>query len=185
MRDAAVHRCPAVPNAPQSAPSTARSTSASSITMMMFLPPISRWTCLNCGAHATEMSRPTSVEPVNEITATFGCRVIGSPTSRPPPVTMLNTPFGRPASSNASTSITTDSGVSDAGLITTVLPQINAAMLFHAGMAIGKFHGVMRPATPRGMRIAMLNLLGSSDGVVTPNSRRPSPAIRNAMSIAS
>src|SRR5207253_1917080 len=93
IRDAAVQRCPAVPNAPHSAPSTARSTSASSITMMMFLPPISRCTCLNCGAHATEMSRPTSVEPVNEMTATFGCRSIGSPTSRPPPVTTLNTPF--------------------------------------------------------------------------------------------
>ena len=55
--------------------------------------------------------------------------------------------------------MTTDSGVSDAGLMTTVLPQISAAMPFHAGMAIGKFHGVIRPATPRGMRTAMLNLL--------------------------
>ena len=75
--------------------------------------------------------------------------------------------------------------MSDAGLMTTVFPQMSAAMLFHAGMAIGKFHGVINPATPRGMRTAMLNLLGSSDGVVTPNNRRPSPAIRNAMSIAS
>ena len=77
-----------------------------------------------------------------------------------------------------------DSGVSDAGLMTTVLPQTSAGMLFQAGMAIGKFHGVISPATPSGIRTAMLNLLGSSEGVVTPNSRRPSPAIRKAMSIA-
>ena len=43
---------------------------------------------------------------------------------------------------------------------------ISAAIPFHAGMAIGKFHGVMRPATPSGMRTDMLNLFGSSDGVV-------------------
>src|SRR5947208_10017557 len=77
MREAAVQRCPAVPKAPHSAPSTARSTSASSMTMITFLPPISRWTCLNCGAQAMEISRPTSVEPVNEITETFGCLSIG------------------------------------------------------------------------------------------------------------
>ena len=118
------------------------------------------------------------MEPVKEITAIFGSFSIGSPTSRPPPVTTLNTPAGRPASSKASASMITDSGVSEAGLMTTVFPQISAAMLFHAGMAIGKFHGVIRPATPRGMRTAMLNLLGSSDGVVTPKRRRPSPAMR-------
>src|SRR5688500_7319326 len=114
------------------------------------------------------MSRPTWVEPVNEITETFGFLSLGSPTSLPPPVTTLNTPFGSPASSNASASMTTDNGVSDAGLITTVLPQIRAAIPFHAGMAMGKFHGVMRPATPRGIRIDIANLLLSSEGVVWP-----------------
>ena len=131
------------------------------------------------------MSRPTSVDPVKEITRTLELLSIGSPTSRPPPVTTFHTPFGNPASSNASASMITDNGVSDAGLMTTVLPQMRAAMPFHAGMAIGKFHGVMRPATPRGMRTAILNLLCNSEGVVTPKRRRPSPAARKAMSIAS
>src|SRR5207247_8070030 len=99
------------------------------------------------------------VDPVNEITETFGCLSIGSPTFLPPPVTTLNTPLGNPASSKDSASMTTESGVSDAGLITTVFPQISAAIDFHAGIAIGKFHGVINPATPRGMRTAMLNLL--------------------------
>ena len=131
------------------------------------------------------MSRPTSVDPVNEITLIVGCFSIGSPTSRPPPVTTFHTPFGNPASSKTSASMITASGVSEAGLMTTVLPQISAAIPFHAGIAIGKFQGVMRPATPRGARTAMLNLLWSSDGVVTPKRRRPSPAARKAMSIAS
>ena len=50
-------------------------------------------------------------------------------------------------------------------------------MIFHDGMAIGKFHGVMRPTTPTGARTDMANLSGSSEGVVWPNVRRPSPAM--------
>ena len=35
------------------------------------------------------------------------------------------------------------SGVSSAGLSTTVLPPTSAGAIFQAGMAIGKFHGVI------------------------------------------
>ena len=38
--------------------------------------------------------------------------------------------------------------------------------IFHVGIAIGKFQGVMMPATPTGTRIAIANLFGSSDGTV-------------------
>ena len=65
--------------------------------------------------------------------------------------------------------------MSVAGLKTTVFPQTSAGTIFQDGMAIGKFHGVITPMTPTGMRTLMLNLSGSSDGVVCPNSRRPSP----------
>ena len=44
-------------------------------------------------------------------------------------------------------------------------------------MAMGKFHGVISPHTPSGLRTVMQNLLGSSEVVVWPNSRRPSPAM--------
>ena len=180
-----MHRCPVVPNAPQTAPSTARSTSASSMTRIAFLPPISRCRRLNVGAQAFEMLRPTSVEPVYETTLTSGCWTSGSPTSPPEPMTTLKTPAGRPASSKTRASATTDAGVSVAGLMTIVLPAISAAMDFHAGIAIGKFHGVTSAQTPTGWRTHIAHLFGSSDGVVKPNSRRPSPAARNAMSIAS
>jgi hypothetical protein len=61
--------------------------------------------------------------------------------------------------------------------MTTVLPHTRAGMSFHEGMAIGKFHGVMRPQTPTGWRTHMANLSGISAGVVKPWRRRPSPAV--------
>ena len=67
--------------------------------------------------------------------------------------------------------------MSAAGLKTTVLPQTSAGAIFQDGIAIGKFHGVITPTTPIGMRTLMLNLSRSSDGVVWPNRRRPSPAM--------
>ena len=62
--------------------------------------------------------------------------------------------------------------------MTIVLPAISAAIDFHAGIAIGKFQGVTNAQTPIGCRTHMANLFGSSDGVVYPNRRRPSPAAR-------
>ena len=67
--------------------------------------------------------------------------------------------------------------MSSAGFSTTVLPQTSAGASFHDGIAIGKFHGVIAPTTPTGWRTDMLNLSGSSDGVVWPHRRRPSPAM--------
>ena len=67
--------------------------------------------------------------------------------------------------------------MSVAGFSTTVLPQTSAGMSFHDGIAIGKFHGVIAPTTPIGWRMLMFHLSGSSDGVVWPKRRRPSPAM--------
>ena len=61
--------------------------------------------------------------------------------------------------------------------MTAVFPQMSAGNSFHAGIATGKFHGVMIPTTPIGRRMAIANLSGISDGTVWPNSRRPSPAM--------
>ena len=67
--------------------------------------------------------------------------------------------------------------MSPAGLKTTVFPQTMAGAIFQLGIAIGKFHGVIAPTTPTGFRVDIMNLSGSSDGVVWPNMRRPSPAM--------
>ncbi len=155
------------------------------MTMTTFLPPISRWTFLNEGAARSATVRPTSVEPVNDTTRTSSLASMASPTSLPPPVTRLTTPGGTPASSRILTKFTADNGVSVAGLKTTVFPQTSAGMIFHDGIAIGKFHGVMTAATPSGWRTDIANLSRSSDGTVWPYCRRPSPAMKYVMSIAS
>ena len=43
-------------------------------------------------------------------------------------------------------------GVGLAGFSTTVLPKASAGALFQAGIAIGKFHGVISPNTPTASR---------------------------------
>jgi hypothetical protein len=110
--------------------------------------------------------RPTVVEPVKETTRTASWVVSGVPISPPSPVTMFTTPAGIPASSRTFTKLTADSGVCEAGLNTTVLPQTSAGMIFHDGIAIGKFQGVMMEHTPSGCRTDIANLLRSSDGTV-------------------
>ena len=115
---------------------------------------------------------------MNEITGTSGESTMVSPTSAPLPVTRLTVPAGKPACSISSTRSVAQCGVSLAGLKTTVLPVTSAGIIFQHGMAIGKFQGVMIPATPSGWRMLIAHLSGSSDGVVSPNIRRPSPAIR-------
>ena len=55
-----------------------------------------------------------------------------------------------PASSNTSTSFTADKGVAEAGLNMRALPQMSAGAIFQAGIAMGKFHGVMMATTPKG-----------------------------------
>ena len=56
--------------------------------------------------------------------------------------------------------------MSVAGLKTTVFPATSAGAIFQDGIAIGKFHGVITPMTPIGMRTDIWNLFRSSDGVV-------------------
>src|SRR5882757_4935728 len=177
MRLVAVQRCPVVPKAPQSPPSMARSRLASSSTIIGFLPPNSSEQCLKLLAAVAPTILPTAEDPVSEMARTTGCSVSGVPTSVPYPVTMLMTPLGTPASVSAWTRLNVERGVSWAGLMMQVLPQTTAGSSFQEGIAIGKFHGVIIPQTPIGCLMAMANLLGSSEGTVGPNMRRPSPAL--------
>jgi hypothetical protein len=105
--------------------------------MITFLPPISRWQCLNAGGAGFRDLPAHFVEPVKDTMPTSLWRISGAPTSLPPPVTMFTTPLGRPASSSAFSRFTTERGVSVAGLITTVLPRMRAGVIFQEGMAMG------------------------------------------------
>ncbi len=66
---------------------------------------------------------------------------------------MLSTPAGSPASTKHCTTSPALSGVIVAGLKTTVFPATSAGAIFHAGMATGKFQGVISAATPSGCLI--------------------------------
>ena len=46
--------------------------------------------------------------------------------------------------------IVADTGVSSAGLSTTVLPQASAGATFHDSSISGKFHGAIAATTPAG-----------------------------------
>src|SRR5579862_8414390 len=97
---------------------------------------------------------PMAQEPVKEIALSGVACTNACPNSPPDPATKLTTPLGTPASCSASTMRQALSGAAEAGFNTTVLPQISAGAIFHAGMALGKFQGVISPTTPMGLRSA-------------------------------
>jgi hypothetical protein len=90
---------------------------------------------------------------VNEIARTRACEMSGVPTAEPRPTTMLNTPVGMPASSKQAARCKPVSGASWASFMTTVFPYASAGAAFQAGIAAGKFHGVIIPTTPSGRRV--------------------------------
>ena len=83
--------------------------------------------------------------------STSGLAVSARPVSGPPGTTD-STPSGRPASANTSASALALSGVSAAGLSTTVHPASSAGpSLLHARNS-GTFQATTAPTTPTGSR---------------------------------
>ena len=68
-----------------------------------------------------------------------------------------------------------DSGVVDEGLITSVLPAASAGAIFQAPISSGKFQGMIWPTTPMGSRSTIESVLSS---IITaePSSERRQPA---------
>ena len=94
--------------------------------------------------------RPVAVDPVKLIFLMSECRVIQAPRSLPPE-TMLSTPAGSMLLIN-SPSFRVQSGVLGEGFSTMVFPATSAGAIFQTASNIGKFHGVIPPTTPRGVR---------------------------------
>jgi len=104
----------------------ALSRSASGRMIFGRLPPSSRVTRFIDSAAARMMERPTAVEPVKVTLAISGCDVSSAPTTSPRPVTILNTPAGRPASCRASVRTCVWMALISLGLMTTVQPAARA-----------------------------------------------------------
>ena len=96
------------------------------------------------------------------------------PAREPGPATTLTTPSGRPASSAIRAKRSAVSGVSSAGLSTTVLPAASAGASFQAAIVSGKFHGMISATTPSGSR----NVIATppATGIVSPSGRSGAPA---------
>jgi hypothetical protein len=169
MRERAQQSCPALPKTASGACAAACSRSASAKTTFALLPPSSSVTRLIVAAAPAAIARPTSVEPVNAIFAMSGCSTSRRPHSRPGPATTSTTPSGMPASSAICAKRSAVSGVSSAGLRTTVLPAARAGASFQAAIVSGKFQGVMSPTTPSGSRT--VSPTPPATGIVSPSRR--------------
>ena len=144
--------------------------------MVAFLPPISSCTRKRRAEACRCNCSPTVHEPVKEMALTSGAPTSALPRAAPRPATKFTTPPGTPASASASTMRQALNGAAEAGFNTTVLPQTSAGASFHAGIALGKFHGVISAATPSGRRNAKVWTRSRSEGTSSPASREPSPA---------
>ncbi len=134
------------------APLAAIGRSASANTMFGLFPPSSSETRFTVSAPMAAMRFPTAVEPVNAILSTPGWATSAAPVVAPGPGTTLRTPGGRPTSDATSASRSAVSGVSEAGLSTTVHPAASAGATFQEARFRGKFQGTMAPTTPTGSR---------------------------------
>ena len=151
-RVAAEHTWPALKKAPDAVCRIAVSRSASANTTLGDLPPSSSPMRVILSAAARMMNWPVCGEPVNAILSMPRCETSAAPASAPKPGMILSTPGGNPASSAACPSHSADSGVSSAGLSTTVQPQAKAGAIFHTAFISGKFHGTIAATTPTGTR---------------------------------
>ena len=149
-REPAMQVWPVAAKMPEIAPNAACSRSASSNTTLGDLPPSSMAVCFKRRPARSLIRRPVESEPVKLILATSGCSTSGVPTSAPKPVTTLNTPGGKPASSNSCANSSVEAEVNSEGLATTVQPAASAGASFQASSSNGEFHGVMAATTPTG-----------------------------------
>ena len=109
-REVEVHRWPEVPKAPNRAPSSTRSRSASSSTTMAFLPPSSRLTSFGPTSMAAAATlRPVGTDPVKDTAPTPGWVARAAAGSGPPWTTWTRS-AGMPASMHASTNATPQAG---------------------------------------------------------------------------
>ena len=174
-RDEAVQRWPVEKKAPFRQAATARSRSASSITSIGFLPPISSCSFFMPSAPARAIMRPVWAEPVKEIAAMSGWATIARPTTEPGPMTRLKMPGGQPSSWMMRASRCAVPGTISAGFSRTALPKASAGASFQAGIAAGKFQGVIRPMTPIGSRVTSMSTPGRTEASASPGMRNASP----------
>jgi hypothetical protein len=167
------------------APSSAALRSASAKTMNGAFPPSSIEVLTTVSAASLRRILPTSVEPVKDSLRTRSSCTIADTTA--PDLlagTTLTTPSGTPASSRICAIASAVSGVSLAGLSTTVQPAPSAGPILRVAIAAGKFHGVTSTQTPTGWCTTMIRLAPDGAVVTMPSIRTVSSAYQRKNSAA-
>ena len=147
------------------APSSAASRSASAKTRNGALPPSSIDVLTTLSAASASSTRPTSVEPVKDSLRTRGsCSMAETTAPDRREGTTLTTPAGTPASSRIAAIARAVSGVSLAGLSTTVQPAASAGPILRVAIAAGKFQGVTSTQMPTGCCTTRIRLAAGRRG---------------------
>ncbi len=129
-----------------------------------------------CSALCFSSPLPTPVDPVNDSLRTrSSASAVSTSSAGLVVVSTFTTPSGAPASARNFASNSAVSGVSDAGLSTTVQPAASAGPILRVAIAAGKFHGVNKRQTPTGLRNVRIRF--APDGAI-----RSSPPTRTASS---
>ena len=182
-----VHRCPAVPTAPNVIARAASSRSASFSTRMPLFPPSSSKLLPSRRATETATFRPASIDPVNETSGNRLSSAIFAERSALP-TRRLHTP---PASCAAIACVHSPctaiahSGASGDGFHTQTSPQTAASAAFQAHTAIGKLNAVTTATGPRGCHCSIIRCPARSDAITSPWSCRDSPTAKSQISIIS
>ena len=142
IRDPAMQICPLLPKALTSAPSIARSKSASSKMILADLPSNSKCTGVSRAAAALMISRAVLPRPVSDIRSTPSAVASAAPVTEPRPLTRFTTPEGSPADSNKRTSWSTARGANSEGLRTQLLPKAMHEAICMLDKARHAFQGV-------------------------------------------
>src|SRR4051794_38221871 len=121
------------------------------------------------------MAVPVTSDPVNAILATSGCWTNPVPAALPRPVTTLNTPAGRPASSTRRASSRVLADANSDGLTTTEHPAAMAGAALTVVNHKGEFQAVRAATTPTGSRVVKANASAFSVGIVAPWTLSASP----------
>ena len=167
----AVQRCPAWKNAPLTATDTAvgkiRIVEHDERVLAAHLELHARAGCT--AAAATD--GPTSCDPVKLTASTSGDAASAAPSSSPGPSPDSARPAAVRRAGRCPRASTATPGTSSAGLKTTQLPNASAGAIFHAGIASGKFHGVIAATTPSGSRVTSTSMPGRAESIFSPVTR--------------
>ena len=167
IRRVLVHRCPAVPTAPNRIAGSTRSMFAWGVTMIALFPPSSSMVRPRRSPTTRATRYPILQLPVAETSGMRRSWRSRSPTVDPLPTTSEkiagSCPFSRATSAAMRVHAIAVSGVWLDGFHTTASPHTAAIAVFQLHTTTGKLNAVMTPTTPSGCHCSNMRWSGRSE----------------------